>query len=704
MQSGVHREIRQIREYLKAEFAGPVDMTDVGGLTAATEQQFLSRALAALVVRRLLGCDKKRAADCVVDGSNDLGIDAIAVSESGLDIWLIQSKWSDVGKDAFNVAEVLKFREGVNALDHKRFDRFNPKVRRHADQLNAAWGQFGCRITLVVATVGTGALTHDVTVRFEEMKRDYNGLEESLTYESWGRARIWETAKEFQRPPTATILAELSEWIHVPGPFEAFQGRIPVANVAAWYAEYKDLLFEQNIRKSLGLTKVNQGLVETLTTHPDDFWYFNNGITVLCRTAERTGGSYSAKLPIRLELADASIVNGAQTVAAIDAAMQKDPNATSEAFVTIKIVTTKNCPDDFGDAVTEATNTQNQVIPRDFVALDRIQWEIRQDFVDTLRLQYTFKRGEDDPAEAEGCSVLQAALALACAHTNSDLAVRAKQNRDRLWEKDDKGAYTMIFRPRPSAAQIWRSVLVVRAVKDALKHARGRVEDKAAAIADYGDLLITHLVFRQLDTDDIDEPDVDWDAVVSRAAELTAPTLDWLIHHVDAAFGEESFASATFTNPARCRILVPLVLESIANGGKAPDLPRSYVPPPRDYRAPRRRNAVPTLVDAGVIADGETLYFQFSSSREAKALSPWLVGHPERSRARWVNHRTRPLIWEFDGKQYSPTGLVSKIWENAGWTSHPVAVQGPDRWAPADRGTLWELAKAIQDQDGEALF
>ncbi|GAB2855801.1 hypothetical protein GCM10022221_64220 [Actinocorallia aurea] len=118
---------------------------------------------------------------------------------------------------------------------------------------------------------------------------------------------------------------------------------------------------------------------------------------------------------------------------------------------------------------------------------------------------------------------------------------------------------------------------------------------------------------------------------------------------------------------------------------------------------PRRRNAVPTLVDAGAIADGETLCFQTSGPREAAALNPWLVGHPERSRARWVNHRTRPQVWEYDSRQYSPSGLVSTIWRHAGWEDHPVAVQGPGRWAPGDRGTLWELAKALQDQD-EGLF
>jgi len=93
--------------------------------------------------------------------------------------------------------------------------------------------------------------------------------------------------------------------------------------VADWYTEHGDRLFEQNIRKSLGLTRVNQELVDTLVTSPGDFWYYNNGITVLCDSTERYQASRATYSPIDLILKGASVVNGAQTVAAIHEAMQR---------------------------------------------------------------------------------------------------------------------------------------------------------------------------------------------------------------------------------------------------------------------------------------------------------------------------------------------------------------------------------------------
>ena len=702
MQSKIPREIAQVRQALMKEFADLIDMNDVSSSPAQREQHFLSRALAAIVCRRLLGCDSAAAAACIMDGRDDLGIDAIAVSEGGLNIWLIQSKWSDSGKESFGVAEALKFREGLSALDQKKYDRFNTKIQNLADQLRAVWGHAGLSITMVVATMGAGILHPDVVNRFEQMKNDFNGLDEVLDFDTWGLSKVWEIIKDDQLDPSVDIRAQLIEWVHLAEPFEAFQGRVPAANVAEWFDQYKDRLFEQNIRKNLGLTKVNQGLVETLTSQPESFWYFNNGITILCQNAERQGGSYGANAPIALALEGASVVNGAQTVAAIHAAMQKEPGKASEAFVTVKVVTTKNCPDDFGQAVTRATNTQNQVVSRDFVALDPTQWAIRQDFALSLGLEYTFKRGEDDPAENAGCSVVQAALALACAHGNIELVTRAKRHRDLLWDTGSKGAYRVLFGQTPSAFQIWRSVLVLRQVQTTLKAERARVEGRAHAIAEDGDLLIAHLVFRQLDVEGVDEPDVDWNATLETTKEITEKTLGWLIHHVDTAFGPSSFVNSTFTNPERCKLLVQQVLVSLTTSDSVPELPAGYLPVRTPLR-PRRRNAVPTLIDAGALPDGETLYFQVTSAREEAALEPWLSRHPDAYNATWVNHRTKPLLWEHDGKTYSPTGLVAEIWRQAGWEDHPVAVQGPSRWAPGDRGTLWELAKEIQDRE-EGLF
>src|SRR5699024_12523864 len=43
--------------------------------------------------------------------------------------------------------------------------------------------------------------------------------------------------------------------------------------------------------RSLGRTAINGELIETLTNEPANFWYFNNGVTILCESVERSSQS-----------------------------------------------------------------------------------------------------------------------------------------------------------------------------------------------------------------------------------------------------------------------------------------------------------------------------------------------------------------------------------------------------------------------------
>jgi hypothetical protein len=429
------REVRHVRDALKSEFDGLIDMSDVNAPPDQVEQHFLSRALAALVARRLLDCESQVAADTLVDGRRDIGIDAVAVAPSGTRMWFIQSKWSDKGRAGFGEGDTRLFREALTHLDDQRFDRFNTKIQDRAELIRSAWTNAKVRVTLVIAVMGESDLHPEVQTRLGDLKEEFSGNAESLDYEVWGARELWQIVRDDNAPASVDVVANLDQWLPVAEPFEAYQGRLAAGDVAEWYAQYGDRLFEQNIRKNLGLTRVNQELVETLVTNPADFWYYNNGITVLCESAERRQWSRgNSRGPIELAMTGASVVNGAQTVAAIDEAMRRDPDQAGQAYVSVKVVTTRNTAPDFGLLVTKATNTQNRVEPRDFVALDPVQWDIREDFTLTLHKEYVYKRGELEPDPETGCSVTNAALALACANGNSDLAVRTKINRDTLWE------------------------------------------------------------------------------------------------------------------------------------------------------------------------------------------------------------------------------------------------------------------------------
>src|SRR5205807_10342707 len=62
---------------------------------------------------------------------------------------------------------------------------------------------------------------------------------------------------------------------------------VNVRHIAQMYEEAGIRLFARNVRGFLGSSKINKNLEKTLDTEPEFFWYYNNGITIICDSAER---------------------------------------------------------------------------------------------------------------------------------------------------------------------------------------------------------------------------------------------------------------------------------------------------------------------------------------------------------------------------------------------------------------------------------
>ena len=205
---------------------------------------------------------------------------------------------------------------------------------------------------------------------------------------------------------------------------------------------------------------------------------------------------------------------------------------------------------------------------RDFVALDEIQAFIREDPVGKF---YSYKRGEPDPYLNRGCSVVEASLALACAHPNVKLAVRAKQNVDTLWERGAEGAYPMLFSGQPSASQIWGSVRLRRAVGDRLHQIGKELKGRGSDVADRGDLVVTHLVFQSIDRKDMGAEEYDWEGTLAKAGSLVDSVFPRLLHHIDAEYGPDSASLTPYpADPARCCKLTELVLRDVRSDTGTP--------------------------------------------------------------------------------------------------------------------------------------
>ena len=127
-------------------------------------------------------------------------------------------------------------------------------------------------------------------------------------------------------------------------------------------------LFESNVRDYAGRTTVNTAISETLrASQSEDFWWFNNGVTIVAAEARIAGK--------RMVLKDPQIVNGLQTSTEVYHYFQDNTRREDRSLV-VKVVV----PPESGtrDRIITATNSQTQLPPGALRATEKIQKDLEE--------------------------------------------------------------------------------------------------------------------------------------------------------------------------------------------------------------------------------------------------------------------------------------------------------------------------------------
>ena len=93
------------------------------------EKDFLSRALSAFAVHKFGGATCLEAAQSIVDGGGDGGIDCLYFSPTTNTLWVVQAKYIHAGLSEPELGEVTKFKAGLENLLDGNLDAFaaNPR-------------------------------------------------------------------------------------------------------------------------------------------------------------------------------------------------------------------------------------------------------------------------------------------------------------------------------------------------------------------------------------------------------------------------------------------------------------------------------------------------------------------------------------------------------------------------------------------------
>ena len=132
-------------------------------------------------------------------------------------------------------------------------------------------------------------------------------------------------------------------------------------------------LFEWNVRDYQGNVEVNKGIRKSLiSADSPEFWWLNNGVTILCGSAISSGKAYA--------LSNIQIVNGLQTSHEIYEVLKNQPTTEAEnKMLLVRIIVTADAPT--RDQVIRATNRQTAVSDASLRATDDVQRQIENYFL-----------------------------------------------------------------------------------------------------------------------------------------------------------------------------------------------------------------------------------------------------------------------------------------------------------------------------------
>lgn len=474
--SGRPIELDLLRQKLNSDYAALIEGR--GTNDESKHRNFLSKAVAAFVLQKEAGASTEDAVAASIDGGSDHGIDSVFIDDNHT-IWLVQSKYIDSGKGEPELGDVSKFRDGVFDLLGGKMERFNEAMQSHRGALIKELNTGVCKIEVVLAHTG-GAISDDRQHIFQDLERAFNCTEPSfIRCRSFGLESLYDLYLSDVSPSPIDAEVELMDFGCVSEPYRTFYGRMDVTCLAQLWNKHKEQIVARNIRGFKGETAVNVGLIETLKNEPKHFFYFNNGVTFLCRSIIQKGPRDISRKAGKFCVNDMSIINGAQTVGAI----AQNPVCYCDkhpATVLVTFVCLESAPDDFGDKVTQSRNRQNAVDLEDFATLDERQsrWQ------ETLRMAgitYLVKQSADDPPLSNTCfSAREIAPYLACTVTTNewpDYVIAAKTDKKKLFGREGlvsskdplRQSYKTLFTDSLTAKRMWRTVQVGRAVRDAVK-------------------------------------------------------------------------------------------------------------------------------------------------------------------------------------------------------------------------------------------
>ena len=410
------------------------------------EKNRLSRSLAAFAIANFADLTPAQAANSIINGENDNGIDAIYFDRLKNLLLLVQAK----AGNAPNMGDNKKFCDGIRDLVHQRFQKFNDGFTRLQQDVEDALNTNGVKIVGCNIYLDESLSSH-VIADLNQLKTELNQFDRRFEWQDLNISIThgWLTAKQAIAP--VDVVLTLENWHCLDRPRRAFYGLVKASELASLYQQHNKSLFQKNIRYYLGTKDVNLAIAETVKKQPSELFYLNNGLTITCSAISLPSGHKQELTQFTLK--GFSVVNGAQTVGAIASVYNVNGSISADAKLLVTIIEVGTETDNIGKKITDARNTQNAVRDVYFAALDPNQERLRQECM-VSNIVYEYRPSAEQSQDA--ITIEQAAVALACFSGDTEIVVAAKREISQLYKR----YYGILFSDEISGVTLCRYVRI----------------------------------------------------------------------------------------------------------------------------------------------------------------------------------------------------------------------------------------------------
>jgi len=361
-------------------------------------------------LRAYLADSEETARNALTGATGDKGVDAILIDERAKQVNIVQGKFhmslgensekrndiiglADLGLLPWEAKEVLMaYYSKLDVLVKQKFEEAIHRTRRNGYELKLYY-------------VTTGRCSKIISNEAEERARQAEGPVEIFILDYTKIVPIFKDYLEGVAPAVPSLSLRISSEgsVQTEGVIHRFDSQkqieswvfsMSAKDVGEMYRKAGIRLFARNVRGYLGENNdINKAMAQTIRNEPENIWYYNNGVTIVCDSAKREiqgGQDY-------LRVERPQVINGQQTTRTLN---EISSNKGSVLVRAIKIPRNPGDDDDYDDLVSSivrATNWQNAIRPSDLVSNDYVQVFIEREM---RKRGYQYLRKRQTKSEA----------------------------------------------------------------------------------------------------------------------------------------------------------------------------------------------------------------------------------------------------------------------------------------------------------------